>query len=409
MKKLNLLGFLILLTMVLFTTSCEKEDTVDIINTETDTVKPDRIFEQNPLISRSGASEEGLDLDCFEILYPFSVVDNDGIEYEITRIEDFESILSEIEGNDIIDFVYPINVLTDDDDFAVADAFGLGELFALCVPDGGWNEDDFPAYLIDNSNSCYTLDYPISVEDPNGNVEVAENETEFVGLISEEDLFFVFPFGLIDEDGTTIEITNVDALFNTLFDCNFIDQDSLWDWEIGFEFIGCYRVEFPLVVVTEGGEVEVNNHMELCDLMLEGQLIGYGFPLTLIDQEGDEIVVNSEEEFEEAIGACSNGGGNGGGEFSEEFFLLLAGAVGDDEIGTNACYTIQFPIQVILSDFEGNTETQTINSLAEAIALVQGEFPFIELEYPINVSLADGEEVTIESESDIFDVLESCE
>jgi len=405
MKKLNLLGCLILLTMVLFTTSCEKEDTVDIINTETDTVLPDRIFVQNPLFNRSGASEEGLDLDCFEILYPFSVVDNDGIEYEITRIEDFESILSEIEGNEIIDFVYPINVLTDDGGFAVADAFGLGELFALCVPDGGWNEDDFPAYLIDNTNSCYTLDYPISVEDLNGNVEVAENETEFVGLISEEDLFFVFPFGLIDEDGTALEITNVDALFNTLFDCNFIDQDSLWDWEVGFEFIGCYRVEFPLIVVTEDGEVEVNNHMELCDLMLEGQLIGYGFPLTLLDEEGDEIVVNSEEEFNEAIAACNIVGG----ENPEELFLLLAGAIGNDQNGTNACYTIQFPIIVNINDSDGNTETQSINSLTEAIELSQGEFQLIELEYPINVSLANGEEVTFESGSDIFEVLNSCE
>jgi len=72
----------------------------------------------------------------------------------------------------------------------------LAELFAECLPDGGWEEGDFPAYLINFETSCYTLQYPIDLQDVNGDVITAENEAEFTGAISEE-IYFLTNMSLV--------------------------------------------------------------------------------------------------------------------------------------------------------------------------------------------------------------------
>jgi len=403
MKNLNLIGFMMILSMILFMTSCEKEDTLIVEDTTTVEVEVVITQEVNPLLGRSISSEDGLELDCFDVLYPFSFVDVDGVEYPINNFDEIISLSNDNPEVVIADFVYPITIATEDGETqTVEDAEVLGELFAQCTPAGGWSEDSFPAYLIDLTNSCYTFDYPITLGGIDGEV-VANDEDEFIALVAEAPMYFVFPLNLVAGDGSTVSVLDVEMLFSTLFDCNQIQQDSLWDWEVGFEYIGCYMVEFPISVVTDNGEVTVNNHMELCDLMLEGQILGYGFPLTLIDQNGEELTVTNEEEFNEALDECwgipttLNG----------DLFFLVTGAIGEDGTGENGCYEIDFPISATAVDAAGNTEVSSINSIIE-IMQTGIYLETFSVDYPVTVTVQSGEVETLESTEDLLEILENC-
>ncbi len=402
MKLFNRI-FIPLFALVFMFTACQK-DNIDGGGVITPPDTPE-VVETNPLVSRTLPVEEGLDLGCFVITFPFSMVDSSGIEYPINDITDLEDL--ETNGTFIVDFVYPLDVSFPDGEVSsVSNVEELVELFAECLPDGGWEEGDFPAYLINYDNSCYTLQYPLDLTDTDGETVTVNNEAEFNGAIAEELYFFVFPITLIDEVGEEVVTENNDEIFTALFSCNEFDPgDSIiWDWETGFDYIGCYMIEFPLDVILEDGTtVTVNTHEELCELMLTGSLAGYAFPLTLINVEGEEVIVNNEEEFEEAMEECWTI--SIGGDGLSALFALLIGSSDLDEPG-DACFTISFPVTL---DYE-NQDDIVLNSIEEMIMLLENiTDPFFEVVFPITVTLnEDGSEVVLENYEELSELVEEC-
>lgn len=423
MKKISLwlcFGFLGLLVI----TSCQKEN-IDTTTEKEEPITPTVTTVSPPanaLLSRStsndSAEETGISFDCFTILFPFNLIDNHGNVHEVDSEEAFADLF-ETEWDTtqyIVDFEFPLNVMTGDDEEAIIENNEeLAALFAECVPEGGWNETFFPAYLIDDENSCYKIVYPITLQDPFEEVLVtAEEETQLVDLLIEKDLYFHFPFSLTDGEAE-IAIENVDQLFDVLFSCNEVYQDSLtWDYEEGFEYIYCYQVNFPLDVVVSNGEVKtVNNHQELCDLMLQGELQDYAYPLTLTNPEGEEVVANSEEELETLFQACE-GGFIGDGEESDVLLLVLF-AQPFTEDSTSVCYTINYPISGTYVDEDGTEQTIVYNSEEEVFNEIDNgndwSNPVINtrLIYPVEVIRSNtGEVVTLDSLEDLFELAEAC-
>ena len=413
MKILNLLKIsCFLFVLSLFVVSCSKDpvDNPEIIPGQIDTTEE---TDQNSLFTRSNPNSEGLDLDCITILFPFDVIDNNDETHTINDLEDFTTIIDSTNGTYIIDFVYPLEISHEDGTTStVENAEELGEAFANCLPNG-WDDNAFPAYLINLENSCLTLQYPVTVSKLDGTTVTFDDEDSFVAALAEEPLFFVFPLSFINEEGEVIVANDIDELLTALFDCNGLDIDTtIWDDDYGFEYIGCYELTFPFSVeLTDGTIVEVNDHMEYCDLLLEGNIQGYAFPLTLIGADGEEITVNSQEELDELLAACDDWTGPGG-ELEGDLFILLAGAIGADSIGVEGCYEISFPISGQEIDPAGNVVVVTLNSVEEAIEYITAN-PFglfLNLDYPITVTLnSSGEEVILESTEDIIALLEDCQ
>lgn len=380
---------------LLLMTACQKENLVD--NGETITTEEPEVIETNPLASRTLPSGDGIDLGCFSIDLPFQMVNDEGTVYTINEVEDLENI--EAQGITLVDFVYPLNVTMEDGEaVAVNNVEELAELFAECLPDGGWEEGDFPAYLINFETSCYTLQYPIDLQDVNGDVITAENEAEFTGAISEEIYFFVFPITLIDEEGNAVEVNNNDEIFEALLACNEYEPgDSSWDWETGFEYLGCYMIEFPMdVVLTDGTTVTVENHEQLCDLMLTGELAGYAFPLTLIDEEGNEVLVESNEELGELLEECWDIPT----EIEGIFFLATLFE------GEQSCYTINYPITL---ELEGEDDV-TINSIEDLDEFFStNPNTSFTVQVPVTVTLlSNGDDVELETLEDIWELQAGC-
>ncbi len=404
MKIMKLSGVLVLLLLLI--ASCSKEN-VDEVVQEQENFETIETTTSNGLMSRSSASEDGLELDCITILFPFSLADVEGNEYEVNDESEF---IGYLDGSiEIYDFVYPLDVLMEDGtEVQAADALELGELFAECVPGGGWNEDDFPAYLIGEDNSCFSLSYPVNLRKLDGTVVVANDENEFIALTAQEPMFFEFPISLVDEDGNIHTAGNTDELFDILLSCNDLDPDvdTTWVWETGFEYIACYKVEFPMTVkLIDGTEVVVNDHMELCDLMIQGELAGFAYPLTLVDEDGNEIVVNSDDELNEAIEDCfedDGGNGTGSGDFGVDLLNL---AFGLDEVD---CYDINYPFSATYLDFENGAEIQVEFSNDDELTsfvedYMQTGAPLITMiDYPISVVLnADGSTMTLNDAVDV--------
>lgn len=411
-------------------TSC----TEDPISTNEEIEIPTEVEEDhyNPLldnIENRDDLEGGLELGCFSIDTPFSL-DIDGTIVEISSYEDLENAF-DIDAEDPVinvDFVYPLAITYEDGTTdELADGEALGEAFAMCIPDEGWEEPDttinfdgtFPAFLISELNSCYELVYPVSLQDWDGNTYTANDEDELIDLLAtEEALEFVLPLSLEGEDGVSTA-NDVDELFDLLLDC----QDQPWDGEdneddeeydcpLDLGGIACYDVTFPLTLSTiDGGEITVNDYEELANAMLNGNVDNFVYPVTLVNVEtGEETTVNDEEEFGAAIEACwegeDNGGDNGGDwedptGFGNAIFFILAS---DDFDGD--CYSINYPISV--TTLEGTEVTfDSVDDVNEA--LNSGENLPENLVYPVSVTNSDDEEVTLESDEDFFGLLEDCQ
>jgi len=408
MKFINILK---VLSIVLFASfimvSCEKE-TIDDTTINEGTIDPPVENTANPVIGRStNTGEDGVSFDCFDVLFSFTLVDIEDNEYVIENEDDFNNLLQDSLVI-IVDFVYPVDIQYEDGNITtIEDTEEFAEAFSECLPNG-WDEELFPAYVINDETSCLSIVYPISVSNIDGEIETAQSESELVALIAQEPYFFVFPFSLIDEDANTITVNDIDDLLEALITCNN-GVDTIF-WGNGVEYYGCYQLTFPFdVVLVNGSIVTVNDHMEYCDLMLGGQLVNFAFPLTLIDLEGNEVVANSQEELDALIMECE--GWNPNFEVGD-LIILLSGTGVPDSTNFEYCYDVNWPITANELDEDGE-ETGTsvvINDLMEAWNLFgQNEFVNYSVDYPIDVTMVEnGSLVTITNTDQLLELLEDC-
>lgn len=408
---MNLLKLMSLMFLLLLA-SCAK-DNFDTTTIEEEMTSPENITDPNGLLKRADASDgnQSLDLGCVEIPFPFTLVDNEDNEYPIQNIEEYESILSvdSSEVTYIVDFKYPLFVIIVDSEesITVQDGLELGELFSTCIPDQGWDETMFPAYLLNSNNSCYDLSYPLLLENEAGEQVSVASEIEFIDKLASEYLLFVYPFDIIDESGEIIVVSNTSNFFNLLFSCNDLAIDSTWDWESDFDFIGCYSFEFPIKVEVNGEIIEVQNHMEFCDLLLAGNISDYGYPLNLFDIEQNEFVVNSSEELNLALEECYSDSTYFVDNF--DFSLLYLGTIGSAEFDTTAmetCLSVVYPITIYFIDQNGTVQTVDINSDEE---MDIEAYSYYSIEYPIDlIRIEDQVQLTINDAIELIEIVEQC-
>ena len=82
--------FLGLFLFSLLVISCSDEN-LDITDVNEGGITPVITSEQNALLNRSTSSSgDGLSFDCFEVLYPFTLVDENGGTYVVSEDADLE-------------------------------------------------------------------------------------------------------------------------------------------------------------------------------------------------------------------------------------------------------------------------------------------------------------------------------
>ncbi len=377
---LLLLGFGMLLT------SCTPENVEEIIDT---TVEVDDKIE-NKIITRSLPNgDEGLILECVSIPLPFSFVTiNDNI-ITIETIEDFEDVIEDTVDY-VVDFVYPLTIIIDDEESTVNSIDELGEAFASCIPEDGWSYDEFPAFIIDESY-CVSLTYPLEVTDIEGNIIEIDSEEDFIdAMASYEVLFFNFPMTVVDnETGELVEVANEDELFEALVNCDAFNEpcDSIeWGGEVA-----CYSLVFPLdVELIDGSTVTVETEEDFNVLILGNEVANFVYPLDLLNEEtGETITVNSDEELITAIISCS-------GFISLEFPL-------DAMLEVNGeCFDLNYPVTVY--DFN---DAIVVNN-EEELESYEGLGYLIQVPFSITLPNGDIMEVTSLNFFEFLELLENC-
>jgi hypothetical protein len=372
-------------------TSCQKEE---INSTEVD---PDPILPiesiTNGLLKRANATVTELELGCATVDYPYSLLLLDSTTIINNSDVDFINAFTD-STNYPIDFVYPLTVTFEDGSTqTVNNADELGAVFANCIPDTGWEDDDstgviFPAWDINFDNSCFQLVYPVTLVTLEGTSVTAANEAELISYVSDGNFYsFSFPISLEDADGNVSMAADGDDLLDLLVSCNPDGGGGCT-----FDGFACYQFEYPITLVNfDGSTVTVNSNDEFTAAILSGNWVGFQYPLTLIAPDSSEIVVNNDEDMEAALFACGSIGGGGGGTDPNE------------EYGDFICYDFVFPIQLI--DLQGNTVTvgdqeaffeQAMNGI--------GGFGF-----PLNLVHAEtGAAVTVNNDQELNEALEDC-
>ena len=408
--------FLGLFLFSLLVISCSDEN-LDITDVNEGGITPVITSEQNALLNRSTSSSgDGLSFDCFEVLYPFTLVDENGGTYVVSEDADLEILWDS--SAIIVDFQYPVDIKDENDATStINNAEELAEAFVNCLPNQ-WEETAFPAYLINEDNSCFELVYPINLEDAAGNLVSIADEAAFINALAADVYYFTFPLDLEDEDGNTVTANNVDDLITILLSCNDFEIDTnFWyndsiDWSYDFEYFGCYMLSFPFdVVLSDGSTVTVNDHMEYCDLLLAGTFADFAYPLTLTDADGNQVVANSSEELHELLNACYDWNW-GGPTITPDANILYTLIFFSDSTGISSdCIEINYPFTVYTITASGS---ETDITLADEMAFEQ--LPGLAdgtgiygIRYPMSVTVSgDATPTIVNSFDDLLALFSSC-
>ncbi|WP_196896104.1 hypothetical protein [Aureivirga marina] len=244
---------------------------------------------------------------------------------------------------------------------------------------------------------CFDFVYPITLGYNNGTtVEVGNLDALIEVLISEnEELYIegiVFPFDIVfSADQNVMTIENEEDILTALDTCEYNEGDD----QYGF----CdYIVQFPVEIIVDGETIEINS-MDEFNQEIEFEIV---FPITLIDANTqEEIVVESEDMLEELMYDCE------GDDIDDEILDLF------DFDTVNECFTMNYPLsmtfgnEVVTFNSYEEISTHFENLTEEYVEEIDGMIDFV---FPFSVTLLDDEQtqVTINNHGDFSDLLNLC-
>lgn len=384
--------------IVFIVASCTVEEYDDTTTVIVEVAEPEIII-VNDIVARSkpSNSNDGLEIGCVTIIYPFEVVTSDTIVYLINSNNDFE-ILENQTNISIVDFKYPLNIVDNIGlIYLVNDLWELATHFSSCYPDSSNTQDTyFPAYLISFNNSCYMLKYPLSLQDENNKLYTAQTENELIVLLAERELFFSFPLALISQEQTEKYISSTDELIYTLYNCNNLQiQDTLFNCPQCFEYINCYRLIYPVDIKINNHDLpfRVNSPEMMEQVFQQGKFVDFVYPINLENSDGQTLVIDNEEELDEALNECIG---------FADFFALISGALSEP-----VCYDLVFPIQSIKPD----GQIETYYNMNDIFNVINNNplIIFYNVVFPVDVIIKKNNTQRKLNESiDIFDLLNEC-
>lgn len=260
---------------------------------------------------------------------------------------------------------------------------------------GGENGDE------GDFSDCFTINYPIEVQNEDGTTTAINNDDELEAAFDaagyDEDIELVYPIDVtITEDGSTATMESdddVDDLFEACFgewDDDDEDGEHPCDDDFDMDFTECFTPVFPIDVIVDGNTTTINDIDELeafwegLDYDSEPEIV---YPIDIVLTENDSTVtINDDDELEAAIEDCY-------GDWDDY-----------DEDDYDECFTLNYPVDVVLED----GSTQTVNNDDELEAAFEGTGD--DFVYPIDVTMtADGATQTVNEEEDWDAVFESCD
>ena len=283
--------------------------------------------------------DEWEDFMCFDIQFPISVTMPDGSQISVGNEDElYEAVELYYEMSDEFDGLpeinFPFNIVfyyEDENGNEIEDLVGVGSYeeleiyFEICENGFDDNDHDWDWHEIE----CVELVYPISIENPEGEVITVDSEYELYEYIDQyyqncnsDDCFgefeLVFPLTIEyysenNDQNQTLTISSQEELDEYLEEyCNDDGGDDSDDWHGDND---CGELVYPLTVQNSNGDQITGESEEELQVLLEEWYSNncntiecdyefeIVFPVSMVfeNDEGDEIVysIQSEEMYEE--------------------------------------------------------------------------------------------------------------
>lgn len=224
--------------------------------------------------------------DCFSLDYPFSLVTGDGTTTSVNNETEYIDLLSTV--TDSLQYVFPLNATFEGNAVVINDESEFFDRLDSCYQ------------FEESSGVCFTLNFPLQIQDDNGDVTTLNNEQELAN--TEWAVGFVFPISVTLEDSTVLTVNDdqeFDALYNDCFGIETCEDCTP----------SCFVITYPINLVSDTGAVTtLNNDEEIAtffDNLDEDDFFNLTYPLTLEYDSGTTTTVNSDEEFETEIENCN--------------------------------------------------------------------------------------------------------
>lgn len=153
--------------------------------------------------------------DCYEVVYPFDVADEDGIRY---TIDDQAGLNEVLVNNDGLKLIYPVDLISSDGETVTIVKENDFETLALDC----FEENSLSALeqILVKLKKCYELVYPMSFKSVDGQTYTVVDESELVRLFNEVDIKdVVFPISLLDDQGNEILVESYEDLIVSIINC----------------------------------------------------------------------------------------------------------------------------------------------------------------------------------------------
>ncbi|MFY0631193.1 MAG: hypothetical protein JXR05_12485 [Flavobacteriaceae bacterium] len=372
LKMLRIASYVLVLSTLL--TSCQDNNEIPSTpNAQRLKASVQRITSPNAMTNNPNSMDHASDFldefDCFDLVFPLDVTDGTQ-NTTINSYDELETYYTSLPTTADPNFVYPIAIeFEDGTQQAIQDEQALEDAFDQCF---------------DEIDECFTLNFPLTVTDGNGNNTTVNSEDELAtfydGLDMNAEPNFVYPFTVTKTEDNSVVTINNDDEFDTLYEeCyDFEDCDDLGE---------CFTIQFPITATsTASGQVTINNEDELYtyfDGLGDNEDPQFSFPITITLSDGTNKIINSLEELEDEVDACY-----------------------DDEVEVEDCFTFQYPLTLNKEDGTSVTvnSDDEFDSFIDGLANDEG-FSF---NYPFNVQLRDGTIQSVNSEGDFFLLFDSC-
>jgi hypothetical protein len=408
--------FLCLFIGLISFSSCEKEN-YDIISIEEEpSFNPDE-FSTNSLayVVKEG-NNTAIQLACVELDLPLSLKLEGGQTLLVNTFEEFEQALDPSATVRVLDFQYPVQGR---DHNGMASSFenslSLGTIYASCIPSKGWSrsievENSVPAFLLDDY--CLDLVYPVDLEDVNGSVFIANNKTDFIKhLINNEELYFTLPLSL-STGSQEEDVDNLNELLDLMASCEngkYQALTTLPDTSIAINN-DCFTFVYPFDVelIVEDTIITINNEAELIQLELSGVEAELLFPVDVIDINGNTVTINAPEDLIPVIIDCGilivDTTFTDCGDIDAHVLLFYNGL--NIFTTNNYVYEFIYPITLIV---EGSSTV--LNSNADYLPAI-GNDPFsfkeVDIQYPVSI-IQFGRTITLNSDEDVCEFYQTLD
>ena len=268
---------------------------------------------------------------CFDIQFPISVTMPNGSQISVENEEELYEVIEEYyesneEYDDLPEINFPINIIfyyeneNGNEQAEVIEINSYEELeiyFDVCPDENGWDDENW--FGID----CVDIVYPISIENPDGEILSVDSEYELHEYINQYyencnsadcgDFTLVYPLTIEyysenNNQNQTLTINSEEEMEEYLDEYCYNDDDDDGDEEDGLDT--CGEIVYPVTVEAPNGEQftgnseeEIMSFMEEwysnnCNTMECDEEFEIVFPITMEfeDNQGDIIVMTIQSE-----------------------------------------------------------------------------------------------------------------